>query len=196
MTGHTSFGYTALNHDRWVLLYWECCLLYTICVTGHCSFHWLGPTMSVISLFVVLLVSSQSVRLVIVVAAKLDMKLLKWTVITLFTVLLVLDVCLCCDWVYWSYFLAWCSFVVVTTNLAGFLLVFCLKYSILLLIMVELLVMKLFELKIAKTWSGWMARESPESGFIDEVCGLPLGMALPRLLARIWVPETCPMAHF
>ena len=50
--------------------------------------------------------------------------------------------------------------------------------------------MKLFELKIAKAWSSRTARKNPEPGFIDEVHGLPLGMALWRLLVGIQVPET------
>ena len=57
----------------------------------------------------------------------------------------------------------------VTTNLFGFLLVLCLTQNILLLIMVRFVMIDLFKWKIAKTWPGWMARESPESGFIDEV---------------------------
>ena len=40
------------------------------------------------------------------------------------------------------------------------------------------MMMELFELKIAITWSGWMARESPESDFIDEVHGQEACMAL------------------
>ena len=39
----------------------------------------------------------------------------------------------------------------------------------------------LFKWKIAKTWSGWMARKSPESGFIDEVHGQEACMASRRL---------------
>ena len=48
-----------------------------------------------------------------------------------------------------------------------FSLSFAYNKSILLLIMVELLMMELFKLKVAITWWGQTARESPGLGFID-----------------------------
>ena len=61
--------------------------------------------------------------------------------------------------------------------------------------MVEFMKMDLFKWKTAKTWSGRMASESKESGFIDEVHGQEACMVLQRHYIGIQAPETCPTVH-
>ena len=93
MTGYGSCRYTALTSGGLMLLCLQCCLLYAICMTGHYSCRWL------------------------------DLKLLEWAVITLFSVLLVISACVCCDWLCRLVVLVLVCSMGVTTESTGFLLV-------------------------------------------------------------------------
>ena len=93
VTGRGGCRYTVLTSGGLMLLFLQCCLLYAICITGHYSCRWL------------------------------DLKLLQWAVMALFSVLLVISACVCCDWLCQLVVLVLVCSMGVTTESTGFLLV-------------------------------------------------------------------------